>query len=313
MSGIGVAAADPAPGVHADTPGGAGDPAHGTAAGAAAAGPCKFSRTSSCDKFKGTVFVAENGAPVGYARFIGTIDWHTAVNSNTYTAEMTVTPFAVVDEGVGMNITITAACEHPCSATGALRGPVVTGRSLTGTFHFTESTKSEHTSSPDFIATPSKPPLSPVPGQSRAATRIRCDDLIEGRKAGCVVPDYIPTMTTMAKLPKIAKNIRGIQKRGGYGVPGDKARALHHITDEAQQRRNREAMCGRRHTGPRPAGKSCDEYPFASAREGGGTVGGMGSGWAWVPAKEQNSQGGLISGFYNADRVLDGDPFYVEV
>jgi hypothetical protein len=107
-------------------------------------------------------------------------------------------------------------------------------------------------------------------------------------------------------------NIRGLQQRGGFGVPGDKTHALHREADRAKQRQNRAAMCGRKR-GPRPRGMSCDEYPFASTREGGGHAGAMGSGWAWVPVKEQGSQGGLISSFYQNERILDGDPFYVKV
>lgn len=77
--------------------------------------------------------------------------------------------------------------------------------------------------------------------------------------------------------------------------------------------KDREQACGARVTGPRPAGKSCDEYPFASTREGGTTLSAIYRGWAWVPKAEQASQGGLIIGFYKQYRVIDRDPFYVQV
>jgi hypothetical protein len=32
-----------------------------------------------------------------------------------------------------------------------------------------------------------------------------------------------------------------------------------------------------------------------------------------VPAKQQNSQGGLLAGFYGANRILDHDAFWVKV
>jgi hypothetical protein len=84
--------------------------------------------------------------------------------------------------------------------------------------------------------------------------------------------------------------------------------------NEAQQRRNHNAVCGRRVTGPPPKPDlSCDEYPFQSTREGGTALSKKNRGWAWVPASEQNRQGGLVKSFYYGNRVLDGDAFWVEV
>jgi hypothetical protein len=83
-----------------------------------------------------------------------------------------------------------------------------------------------------------------------------------------------------------------------------------HLT---QQRKNHDAVCNRKITGPPPKGKSCDEYPFASTYEGGTTLSKANRGWAWVPASEQNRQGGLLTGFYNANRVLSHDAFWVKV
>jgi Deoxyribonuclease NucA/NucB len=57
----------------------------------------------------------------------------------------------------------------------------------------------------------------------------------------------------------------------------------------------------------RPDG-SCDEYPFASTDEGG-----AGASIANVPVAEQHTQGGLMSGFYSSQRMLDGDSFHVAV
>ena len=65
--------------------------------------------------------------------------------------------------------------------------------------------------------------------------------------------------------------------------------------------------------GPAPSGKSCDEYPFKTAKEGGKTLSAANRHTAWVPTSEQNSQGGRITAFYNANRVLNGDAFWVLV
>ncbi|MBO2443569.1 NucA/NucB deoxyribonuclease domain-containing protein [Actinomadura nitritigenes] len=120
-------------------------------------------------------------------------------------------------------------------------------------------------------------------------------------------------MTTMTQLPDIANNIRGIQARGGYGVPGKPAFALHREADPAEQRETREEAFNIRATGPRPAGKSCDEYPFASTKEGGNALPALYHGWAFVPADQQNRQAGFVAGFYKQNRVIDNDPFHVRV
>ncbi|MFJ8010946.1 NucA/NucB deoxyribonuclease domain-containing protein [Streptomyces sp. NPDC096339] len=62
-----------------------------------------------------------------------------------------------------------------------------------------------------------------------------------------------------------------------------------------------------------PQGQSCDEYPFARTDQGALKSERRDWGWAWVPASEQHSQGGYLSAFYKAQRVLNGDKFWVEV
>ncbi|PWI46209.1 hypothetical protein CK485_00185 [Streptomyces sp. ICBB 8177] len=57
----------------------------------------------------------------------------------------------------------------------------------------------------------------------------------------------------------------------------------------------------------------CDEYPFASTDEGGTALPATQRAVTWVPAAEQRKQGGMVSAFQVQNRVLKGDPFYVEV
>ncbi|MFF0204458.1 NucA/NucB deoxyribonuclease domain-containing protein [Streptomyces sp. NPDC005017] len=114
----------------------------------------------------------------------------------------------------------------------------------------------------------------------------------------------------MAHLLEISQSIRTIQDRGGYGVPGYHNRALHRTTTDT----NRAAVCGRRIVGPPPSpGLWCDEYPFATTREGGRSLNEAYRGWAWVPRREQIDQGTLMSTFYRENRVIDGDSFWVSV
>ena len=58
---------------------------------------------------------------------------------------------------------------------------------------------------------------------------------------------------------------------------------------------------------------SCDEYPFAKTKEGAANAQKPNWGFAYVPVREQNNQGGYLRAFFMQERILDGDNFYVEV
>jgi hypothetical protein len=119
----------------------------------------------------------------------------------------------------------------------------------------------------------------------------------------------------MKKLSSIAKNIRTIQTKGSghYGRAGS-GHPLHRLADSKKQAANRRAVCSKEAVGSPPKkGLSCDEYPFASAREGGTTLKKPNRGTAWVPKSEQDQQGGLIGAFFSANRILDKDAFWVAV
>lgn len=208
----------------------------------------------------------------------------------------------------------TPSCDAPCGAGGQVDGPLTTGALFGGEFTFTDATPAQHKPKLTITFAPVIPGTSGgFDGISHLNISVRCDDLLRGQLPGCVIADFIPTMTSMTRLPQIAANIGRIQQSGGYGVPGNPDKALHRETNPAQQGRNRYKACNIFITGPRPAGKSCDEYPFATTKEGGKTLPDGAHGWDWVPEDQQDSQGGLITGFHKQNRNLDGDPFYVQV
>ncbi len=59
---------------------------------------------------------------------------------------------------------------------------------------------------------------------------------------------------------------------------------------------------------PRPSGKECDEYPFASTYEGG-----QGASAELVPEQENQIQGGQLSAFYRSNNLRNGSQFIVGV
>ncbi|WP_437114331.1 NucA/NucB deoxyribonuclease domain-containing protein [Streptomyces griseoviridis] len=117
--------------------------------------------------------------------------------------------------------------------------------------------------------------------------------------------------------------------RPGIGTP------RRHVREPADEDRRRhdhqhEPSDGLRRR-PSITGLSCDEYPIARSREGlssGGTrrafdgcqmanvssgTGPIGVSVCMITATENNAQGGLNTQFFQAERVLDGDPFRVTV
>ncbi|MGP4085571.1 NucA/NucB deoxyribonuclease domain-containing protein [Streptomyces sp. KR55] len=78
------------------------------------------------------------------------------------------------------------------------------------------------------------------------------------------------------------------------------------------ERRNRsakDAACAGLH---RPEGYECDEFPFASTKEGAG-VGDGNFSVRMVPGSENGSAGSKLSHWYSGDRILDGDAYGIWV
>lgn len=141
------------------------------------------------------------------------------------------------------------------------------------------------------------------------AARIRCSRAWRNATKNCVNPDVQPTITfDSATFPYITKNIR-------TAIAAGKPSVL--TRDNTEVRPNRDAACPRSQVqrleklGPEPDGMtdaSCDEYPFASSREGGENAQVM-----WVPLTENNKQGQEITKFLREQQVQNNDKYKVRV
>lgn len=174
--------------------------------------------------------------------------------------------------------------------------------------------------------------VAPSPPVVVGPPRVRCDNATAGAPfVGCVHPDYwsVHIVSLAGAAPNYARHIRDAQAsglRGAYpnGPP------LTRLTDPALSAQNGNTACPPAF--PRPAGHSCDEYPYRSTWEGAFTGGGSGrthpwcqlpalgpgsgpTGWSscMIPAGENSSGGGSLGAFYRSDRVIERDPFYVWV
>ncbi len=167
-------------------------------------------------------------------------------------------------------------------------------------------------------------------GTSKSSFKLnefRCDNATAGRAAvGCVVPWYAsPLIYSKSRAPQLASHITRAQRSG---LPGATFKSpLTRTTNAATMKRNRDLACPRDES--RPQGKSCDEYPVATSKEGlsaGGQrrtfpgcsiptvpsrTGAKGASACMISVSDQNYQGGMNSSFYKAERMLDGDPYRV--
>ncbi|WP_230195697.1 NucA/NucB deoxyribonuclease domain-containing protein [Streptomyces coriariae] len=155
---------------------------------------------------------------------------------------------------------------------------------------------------------------------------IRCDNATPGRpKVGCVVP-WFPSLLSYsaARAPGLVRHVTLAQQSGLPGATFEKP--LRRTTDSALIGRNRLMACG---DAPSIQGKSCDEYPFASTKNGlatGGNrrtfddcdlpsipsgTGASGVSVCMVPKEDQDYQGGTNTQFYRSERVINKDPFRV--
>lgn len=169
---------------------------------------------------------------------------------------------------------------------------------------------------------------------------VRCDDEISTQRPGCVFSQYTPSMvySMSGPYPELARHI-GMAVE--YGMPNPRRNALTRLVDPLLQRRNGDRACKASY--PRPEGKSCDEFPFRSTYEGAYTSdpdGAKGLKALELPVnichirvedpadpwggnigytvcminEEQNTRGGrALQTFYYQNRVIDGDPFYVNL
>lgn len=258
--------------------------------------------------------------------------------ASTWTHTISFTPNRTRSWGViaGTQITGEASCSGQCSTTSGTIAPrtfMAPGPAITGVGRFqTPATAPGAVGSATttwrhwFLNVNWLPPASNSVS-SRVASQVRCDNKLGGiTTAGCVFPDFKPTLIVSQAN---ATYHRHIQLALQYHMRG----LLTRMQNESLQTMNRNWACPR--DPPRPDNYSCDEYPFASTWEGAYTGnhpfgrtfdgcqlddwlnvrtyndGGLGFSSCMI-VKLDNSNGGTELGeFYNNQRVIDGDKFWV--
>lgn len=152
--------------------------------------------------------------------------------------------------------------------------------------------------------------LYPIRGYAGDGAVMRCGRAWDNATKNCVNPHYRPTIVFDGNgdFEHVAQNIHtAITKENQPSVL---------TRDPSQVRANRYAACRRTNQqrleklGKKPDGMptaSCDEYPFASTKEGGDEARVQ-----WVPREENNKQGHEIKKFLEQNQLQPEDRFEVK-
>ena len=297
------------------------DAAGSSAGSSAAPAPCApgvdtYNRTQLCWRVTATVAVLRGAKRVGTVTFDLTHDIRLNPRGRDFAERITISSVHATGSAAGMSMTLHASCARPCSAADRFPRGAVIANGLTGVVDYSDAVSAGHADSARTVYQLSfvKPGDRSTGFAYDTPIAYRCDDALPGVPAGCVFPAYRPYLTMLTSLPTVGYDVYQAEgDPGHYGQPGD-GHPLHRMTSAAAQAANYAAVCARSVVGRPPrSGDACDEYPFRSTREGGKGVSKANRRADWVPAAEEKTKNALITSFYNANRVLNGDAFWVLV
>ncbi len=294
-------------------------------------------RLAQCDGWYGTVVwtKVEDGVLVESGHITAWLyefDVYEA-KKKEFKSQVTLMPNGMVNDTEGSVFLATATCSSDCvilDSPANVSAPVAVGTNIsrallvqTAPLARWETRNNVKVTWRSSFAKPGHPETNvQVNGNIQPA---RCDQAMTNTSIGCVLSEYYPTMSySSAEFPDL---VRHINLSIANGMPS----LLERVMDEDKATKNREFACKDSYV--RPATKSCDEYPFASTRQGAYTGSPVRKGRTFskctipqlptgkVPDatysacmidETQNSLGGSrLNSFFLANRVIDGDVFEV--
>lgn len=215
----------------------------------------------------------------------------------------------------------TATVEIICSAceaegTGTKQLPPDTPVTFTFTLSSPGTALVKDVQVPMVTLQPDFPNTTPGVGYVGPFTHVRCDSTpgVGPSTGGCVYYEFTPTYdvsTTNQDTADVAWHIlwaqRNLTNHWGWQGHGP---ALTRTMNQTIITANRSTACPQ--DIPRPPGKSCDEYPFASTYQGASRNPDFSC--HMVNARQNSLEGSRYRRpWYAANRILDGDPFWVNV
>ncbi|GID90626.1 NucA/NucB deoxyribonuclease domain-containing protein [Amorphoplanes digitatis] len=305
----------------------------GTTAAAAVADspvPCVLGvvskdRLHACvmNRYQYDIFRMPEGTLVGTAVIQITQASELRYTARKWRHEFTLDVLSAVGElASGVVITPGLTCDDLCDADGlTLPRNVTVGDPKTVVYQpESEGPGNAETAQETSVTFASRNPQIPVSETVRPyqLPTVRCDSstvIDNTRNGGCVYAEFEPTFTLSLaddRVNETAEHIRDTQAttthHWGLQPGGTK---LRRTTSDTNIAANREAACPR--SLPRPTGKSCDEYPFASTSQGAAMEGAGDFSRRMVDARDNSRAGSDLGQFYRRNRILGNDAFWVEI
>ncbi|WP_460848501.1 NucA/NucB deoxyribonuclease domain-containing protein [Phytohabitans suffuscus] len=293
-----------------------------------------FGRLEACVVAWAMIYaiIVPSGQWDGYITYTATTRVTTSATSGEWTMQTDLAATSMWGNMIGTTVYGSGSCTPSCgtqvsfpSQSFATASARASGRA-TSTTSVTvgSSTTMSHATTMRWYFTNLRwtPQISP-PSTAESAN-VRCDG--QYPTVGCVYPVRPVFIISALTNPSFARHV-GMAHQ--YNMP----RTLTRMRDEFLATQNGNMAC----PGilPRPAGFSCDEYPFRSTREGaftgnapyGRTFAGCqvtavpirqpaetgGYSICMIPEGENLNGGLLLQRFYRENRVLDGERFLVSV
>lgn len=158
--------------------------------------PQRFDRTDSCTNAMGTIVFFVNRAPVGSIVFTLEQSIHLNTRSKDWIENDTITHLVSIKEVPDVvDIHMTAFCGSPCRASAHFGGVLRTG--LRGTVSYTDNvgTNAVDETQTTYMLDVTAPGFLPGPPPVwRSALKYRCDKNMAVMGAGCVFPEFTPTL-----------------------------------------------------------------------------------------------------------------------
>jgi hypothetical protein len=296
-------------------------------------------RTSVCllSTLAVTIFEVPSGKVVGTSTFTTLHYAYTAADQGRWAYQLQVVADAFTGVGLPTTASGTAVCTGPCRM-GRQRfppQPVALHRFLNGeAYPITTISKPGQVGAPASTAwtvTFNNPAWTgPLTTGRMPAPNVRCDRALPGRTSvGCVFPSVtMGLLYSDTAWPQLASHVRRAQASGLPGAWPNGVPLTRLVNLKLQELNRRKACPSSR---PRPKGKSCDEYPFASTNQGAYTgkgtartfpgcavklkgkqsTGAKGYSVCMIHDGENGTAGTALGVFYNNWRILNRDKFLV--
>lgn len=239
-------------------------------------GNWSISRFDAC-RIEGILYTVYRVSSTGVQTVIGTAELVAYSWTRTYNGaakprlEVEIHVVKTFGEATKSTISSRSACSIPgCTGSGRTSSPTLINAAnsifLIQEWGWNGPTGSVQTGSLTERLTFSHP-TAPAATYSIQTPNIRCDNAAHGSaSSGCIYPSSRPTVNyEAAAFPSFSDHVRKAQESG---LPGSTASTvpLHRTRSQVAISANRNAACKSSYL--RPVGKTCDEYPFASTREG---------------------------------------------